>query len=924
MQPDSVGFSYTLAKSCRSANASRYLSQPTGGFMRYLINLFFLCSWNVLSIGCGSSDPTPPSDLDADGSSATGDVGEDVAHDDETRSDTGPDDVNQVDGTPADAAAIDAEGPAVCGNGRADDGEACDGDDTRGLGCTAVGFTAGELGCRADCAAFDTSSCSNGCVPDCSVRRCGLDPVCGTLCGTCPNGSECSATGQCTDAAAVCGDGVREGGEVCDRGDLGGNTCSSLGYDRGALACAADCTSLVTTGCVADCVPVCGSRECGPDPTCGISCGVCAAGESCSAGACQADGPRGPRIITFNTNALEITDDQNVVFTAVVTDPDGIDDVIGGTLIDPATGRSYGSFATAASEGAYSLTLTWADIQRVRAINFTTVDETRTFRASFFDVSGASATAEGVLTLSCEGLGACDGVCTDITTTTNCGTCGTRCLTRGVCDAGVCGCPADFGECDGVCTSLTTRTDCGECDNACSAGLSCLDEVCRCPTGLALCGSVCRPQSTTSRCGGCSACATDQGCDDNVCVAPVDGAVRLFGDLSILQVYHLGEWKGVCDTDFDDNDGIVACRQMGMDYVGFLANRDPFPSVGFAMTGVPCTGTERSLGACYDSDAWRTSGGCFNDYVALTCNPSATPAAAVCPPRPAGSVLLNEVLFNPPGADGTGAAEWVELFGTPGLALKNYTLVGYDGATGNRYFTQPLDGQYLRAEGFLLLEGSGGIWRRLYLPIELQNGPDSMRLEYCDGSVVDALAYGSFGGGTVPRGEGTPEPAPATETSLARIADGVDTNNNQADWKTATSTTPESTNVPFALPITRSGTVTTSSSTFTRPSGACGTSTSTSYYSAWTITNIGDTTVNVTITANWLSGVDGFLAVYRGGFNAAAPTTNCAAADDDGTSAADSIVTISNWTVGQRLTLVMTSWNPGEVVGDYNWTISAL
>ena len=45
---------------------------------------------------------------------------------------------------------------------------------------------------------------------------------------------------------------------------------------------------------------------------------------------------------------------QTVVFTAVVTDPDGIEDLIGGTLEDPTTGGTYGAIATSASEGSYS------------------------------------------------------------------------------------------------------------------------------------------------------------------------------------------------------------------------------------------------------------------------------------------------------------------------------------------------------------------------------------------------------------------------------------------------------------------------------------------------------------------------------------------------------------------------------------------
>lgn len=48
----------------------------------------------------------------------------------------------------------------------------------------------------------------------------------------------------------VCGDGVREGWEQCDNGDLGGRSCASLGYTGGTLSCAPACefnTSACTT-----------------------------------------------------------------------------------------------------------------------------------------------------------------------------------------------------------------------------------------------------------------------------------------------------------------------------------------------------------------------------------------------------------------------------------------------------------------------------------------------------------------------------------------------------------------------------------------------------------------------------------------------------------------------------------------------------
>lgn len=47
----------------------------------------------------------------------------------------------------------------------------------------------------------------------------------------------------------VCGNNVKEIGEVCDGTDLNGESCSSQGYDSGALSCLSDCSSFDTSAC---------------------------------------------------------------------------------------------------------------------------------------------------------------------------------------------------------------------------------------------------------------------------------------------------------------------------------------------------------------------------------------------------------------------------------------------------------------------------------------------------------------------------------------------------------------------------------------------------------------------------------------------------------------------------------------------------
>ena len=50
-------------------------------------------------------------------------------------------------------------------------------------------------------------------------------------------------------ASSLCGDGIIQGSEVCDAGNLNSKTCQSLGFSRGNLSCSKDCLSFITSGC---------------------------------------------------------------------------------------------------------------------------------------------------------------------------------------------------------------------------------------------------------------------------------------------------------------------------------------------------------------------------------------------------------------------------------------------------------------------------------------------------------------------------------------------------------------------------------------------------------------------------------------------------------------------------------------------------
>ncbi len=165
-----------------------------------------------------------------------------------------------------------------------------------------------------------------------------------------------------------------------------------------------------------------------------------------------------------------------------------------------------------------------------------------------------------------------------------------------------------------------------------------------------------------------------------------------------------------------------------------------------------------------------------------------------CEPPPHGSVRINEVLYDGPGPDGAGEAEFVELSGPPGTDLSGLRLVGINGSNGASYFgPTPLTGA-LNASGFYLMGGSDVSGAVAPLPRAMQNGPDSLVLLDCEGSEMDALAYGTFGPDEIAAGEGSSAPAATDGASLGRDSRATDTGDNGADFQVYSTPTPGATN----------------------------------------------------------------------------------------------------------------------------------
>ncbi len=177
----------------------------------------------------------------------------------------------------------------ICGNNIAESGQACDGEDLRGETCASQGYVGGFLYCLADCSGFDTSQCTSYAVCGDNIAQtgeaCDGTDLRGETCqslgyegGTLACMADCSDfyTGNCTGVAAECGNNIAETGEACDGTDLRGETCESLGFDGGTLACMADCSDFYTGDCTS--VPVCGNNVIDPGEVCD---GTDLAGQTC-------------------------------------------------------------------------------------------------------------------------------------------------------------------------------------------------------------------------------------------------------------------------------------------------------------------------------------------------------------------------------------------------------------------------------------------------------------------------------------------------------------------------------------------------------------------------------------------------------------------------------------------------------------------
>lgn len=170
--------------------------------------------------------------------------------------------------------------------------------------------------------------------------------------------------------------------------------------------------------------------------------------------------------------------------------------------------------------------------------------------------------------------------------------------------------------------------------------------------------------------------------------------------------------------------------------------------------------------------------------------------AALCCSSAAAEVLLNEVLYDPSGADG--GHEFVELVnvGAEVAGLGGIVLEFANGAVGDiwaaRWRAAASDSLGPGARWLIVDRGWSGAEADAEVSLGLQNGPDALRIRR-DEQVLDLVGWGALEHDAL--SEGRPHPGAPSGSSLARRPDGADSDRNDLDWHAADEPTPGAANV---------------------------------------------------------------------------------------------------------------------------------
>lgn len=162
-----------------------------------------------------------------------------------------------------------------------------------------------------------------------------------------------------------------------------------------------------------------------------------------------------------------------------------------------------------------------------------------------------------------------------------------------------------------------------------------------------------------------------------------------------------------------------------------------------------------------------------------------------------GSVIINELAYSPDGVDAEGAT-FIELRGTPGLALHGAQLITRRASTGATSVLVELRGE-IDSDGYFVVGQNLAASPDQTANADLTNTSGGLDLVDCEGVLIDAVGYGSDLHEEIGEGDGVE--TTGDDQSLARCnvdtLAAADTGDNAKDFHISTTPTPGAANLDF-------------------------------------------------------------------------------------------------------------------------------
>lgn len=184
----------------------------------------------------------------------------------------------------------------------------------------------------------------------------------------------------------------------------------------------------------------------------------------------------------------------------------------------------------------------------------------------------------------------------------------------------------------------------------------------------------------------------------------------------------------------------------------------------------------------------KTTSGIASGFIAIASSLALNSLALNCH----AAIVINEIDYDQPGTD---TAEFIELFnsGTSTVSLDNYSIELINGSTSTSYRSIDLSGYTIDASDFFVTCGDAGLVANCDYSFTttsgwFQNGaPDAVAL-YDGANLIDSLSYEGVLAPYTENSAPTFSDSNSEMGSIARIFDGMDSDNNALDFQASCST----------------------------------------------------------------------------------------------------------------------------------------